>query len=54
MRRVAPLSMVSSSVIIVIVGPGMTCPKYRCSGFKPVALDYRVAPDCRPGPTVNA
>ena len=28
----------------------MTCPKSRCAGFKPAALDDRAAPECPPGP----
>jgi hypothetical protein len=53
-RRVDPLSIAGWTVIIVAVGPGTDLSEVPVSGFNPAALDYRVAPECRPGPTVNA
>ena len=38
----------------LLSGPGTDLSEVPVSGFNPVALDYRVAPACRPGPTFSA
>ena len=32
-----------------MAGPGVACPKRRCSGFEPAALDEEWFPGCPPG-----
>jgi len=32
-----------------VAGPGVACPKRRCSGFEPAALEAEWFPGCPPG-----